>query len=74
VPILHQPEDALCTDCQRITTSAFSMGIVVMDEAYRERKGASSVPGGITEGGRFKSRRVCPNSGMWLFGNPRPGT
>ncbi len=64
-----------CTDCQRITSSAFSMGIVVADEAFRVTgKTAITVPGGVTEGGRVKSRWVCPDCGTWLFGNPRPGT
>jgi hypothetical protein len=64
-----------CTDCQRITSSAFSIGIVVSDDAFsRIGKEARSVPGGVTEGGRVKSRWVCPDCGTWLFGSARPGT
>ena len=64
-----------CTDCQRITSSAFSIGVVVPDEAFGVTgKTAITVPGGVTEGGRVKSRWVCPDCGTWLFGNPRPGT
>ena len=64
-----------CTDCQRITSSAFSIGVVVADEAFGVTgKTAITVPGGVTEGGRAKSRWVCPDCGTWLFGNPRPGT
>lgn len=64
-----------CTDCQRITSSAFSIGVVVPDEAFRRTgKEARSAPGGVTAGGRVKSRWVCPDCGTWLFGDPRPGT
>ena len=64
-----------CTDCQRITSSAFSIGAVVPDDAFAATgKVAISVPGGITEGGRVKRRWVCPDCGTWLFGNPRQGT
>jgi hypothetical protein len=45
------------------------------DGAFRVTgKEARSVAGGITAGGRTKSRWVCPDCGTWLFGNPRPGT
>ena len=61
-----------CTDCQRITGSAFSIGVVVRDDGFRlEGKDARSVPGGISAGGRVKSRWVCPECGIWLYGNPR---
>ena len=64
-----------CTDCQRITSSAFSIGVVVSDDGFRlSGKQGRSVPGGVTQAGRTKSRWVCPDCGTWLFGNPRPGT
>ena len=64
-----------CTDCQRITSSAFSIGVIVPDEGFRLLgKGARSVPGGVTAGGRVKSRWVCADCGTWLFGDARPGT
>ena len=64
-----------CTVCQRITSSAFSIGMVVPDAAFRATgKDVRSVPGGVTAGGRAKSRFVCPDCGTWLFGAPRPGT
>jgi len=62
-----------CTDCQRITSSAFSIGAVVSNDAFsRTGKEARSVPGGVTAGGRVKARWVCPDCGTWLFGSPRP--
>jgi len=64
-----------CTDCQRITSSAFSIGVVVPDHAFRASgKAARSVPGGIAASGRVKSRWVCPDCGVWLFGNPTQRT
>lgn len=64
-----------CTDCQRITGSAFSLGVVVAAEAFRATgKDARLVPGGMADSGRVKNRWVCPDCGVWLFGNPRPGT
>ncbi len=64
-----------CTDCQRITSSAFSIGVVVPDQAFRATgKAARSVPGGVAQSGRVKSRWVCPDCGVWLFGSPRSGT
>jgi hypothetical protein len=63
-----------CTDCQRITSSAFSIGVIVPDAAFQATgKAARSVPGGIADSGRVKSRWTCPDCGVWLFGNPRPG-
>jgi hypothetical protein len=63
-----------CTDCQRITSSAFSIGVVVPDDGFKATgKPAITVAGGVTEGGRVKSRWVCPDCGTGLFGNPRPG-
>ena len=63
-----------CTQCQRITSSAFSLGVVIPDEAFSATgKPAISVPGGVADSGRVKTRWVCPDCGTWLFGNPRPG-
>ena len=64
-----------CTDCQRATSGACSIGIVVPDEAFEATgKPARSIAGGIADSGRVKYRWVCPDCGVWLFGNPRPGT
>jgi len=61
-----------CPDCQGGTGSAFSIGIFVPDEAFRETGGETrSVFGGVTLSGRVKSRRVCPDCGTWVYGDPR---
>ena len=64
-----------CMDCQRITSSAFSIGVVVADEAFRSiGNDPRAAPGGVTAAGRVKSRLICSECGTWIYGDPRPGT
>lgn len=76
--ITHEPLDVYachCTQCQRITSSAFSIGVVVPDDAFRVTGGqAREAPGGTADSGRAKTRFVCPDCGTWLYGKARPGT
>ncbi len=61
-----------CTDCQRLTSSAFSMAIVVADEAFR-LTGAEPRPIQRTaDSGRVTTRWVCPECGSWLCGSATP--
>ena len=54
-----------CLDCQRITSSAFSIGVTIPGEAFRQTgKEAVGLPGGITASGRVKTRWVCPDCGL----------
>ena len=62
-----------CTDCQRITSSAFSIGIVVAGTAFRL---SGIEPRGIqrtADSGRVNTRLVCPECGSWICGQPRDG-
>lgn len=64
-----------CTDCQRLTSSAFSLGVVVADACFRVTAGTPRLaPRVVADSGRAKSRWICPDCGTWLFGDPRPGT
>ena len=64
-----------CTDCQRITSSAFSIGVVVPDDAFRlTGMEGRMAPGILADSGRKKMRWICPECGTWLYGSPRPGT
>ncbi|MDN3568758.1 GFA family protein [Paeniroseomonas aquatica] len=76
--VTHKPTRVYachCTDCQRVTTSAFSIGVSVPGEAFRVTgKELQPVPGGITEGGRAKTRWVCPDCGIWICGGVKVGT
>jgi hypothetical protein len=63
-----------CTDCQRFTGSAFSIGVVVLDAAFRlTGKDAQAAPSHVAASGRLKTRRICPDCGSWTYGMPRPG-
>jgi hypothetical protein len=62
-----------CVDCQRLTRSAFSLGIVVADAAFRL---TGIEPRGIqrtADSGRINTRLVCPECGSWICGMPRDG-
>lgn len=64
-----------CTDCQRATTSAFSISVSVPAEAFRvSGKELRPVPGGVTDAGRTKTRWVCPDCGICLCGGVKLGT
>ena len=64
-----------CTDCQRATTSAFSISISVPGEAFRvSGKELQPAAGGITDGGRVKTRWMCPDCGICLCGGAKIGT
>jgi hypothetical protein len=56
-----------CTDCQRVTVSAFSIGVVVPTGAFHlTGKEPQAAPGGVTAGGRPKIRWVCPDCGICI--------
>ena len=62
-----------CTDCQRLTSSAFSMGLVVGESAFR-LSGIELRPLQRTaDSGRVNTRLVCPECGSWVCGTPRGG-
>ena len=62
-----------CTDCQRLTSSAFSLGIVVTEAGFR-LGGIEPRPLQRTaDSGRTNTRLVCPECGCWICGTPRDG-
>ena len=62
-----------CTDCQRLTSSAFSLGIVVAAAGFR-LSGIEPRPLQRTGGsGRINTRSVCPECGSWISSPPRDG-
>ena len=62
-----------CTDCQRLTSSAFSMGIVVSDKALRLSGIEPRRLQRTADSGRVNTRLVCPQCGSWISGTPRDG-
>jgi hypothetical protein len=61
-----------CTECQRLTGSAFSMALVTNTEAF-SLTGASPRPIQRTaDSGRTVTRWVCLNCGTWIWSGPKP--
>ena len=61
-----------CTDCQRLTGSAFSMGLVTTTEAF-SLSGAETRPIQCTaDSGRTVTRWFCPECGTWVCSGPDP--
>jgi hypothetical protein len=63
-----------CTDCQRITSTAFSLGIIVPESAFRLTKGEPRPLERIADSGRVNVRLLCPECGCWISGIGRPWT
>ncbi len=64
-----------CTDCQRATVSAFSIGVVVPAGAFHlSGKALVGLPGGVTASGRQKTRWACPDCGICISGGPKFGS
>ena len=62
-----------CTDCQRLTSSAFSMGVVIPDTALRLSGVEPRQLQRTADSGRVNTRLVCPECGTWICGTPRDG-
>ena len=62
-----------CTDCQRLTSSAFSLGMVVSETAFRLMGVAPRPLQRTADSGRINTRLVCPECGSWVCGMPREG-
>jgi hypothetical protein len=62
-----------CTDCQRLTSSAFSIGLAAAETAFH-LSGIEPRPLQRTaDSGRVNTRLVCPECGAWVCGMPRDG-
>jgi hypothetical protein len=61
-----------CKDCQRLTSTAFSMAIIVTDKGFRLAKGEPRSLQSSADSGRTKTRWVCPDCGSWIFSGPGP--
>ncbi|MBV9587669.1 MAG: GFA family protein, partial [Alphaproteobacteria bacterium] len=61
-----------CTDCQHLTSSAFSLGITVRDRAFRLTQGEPRLLQKIADSGRAVTRWVCPECSCWLTSSPQP--
>ena len=62
-----------CLDCQRLTSSAFSLGIVVPEKGFRLSGLEPRRLQRTADSGRVNIRLVCPECGSWICGMPRNG-
>jgi hypothetical protein len=57
-----------CVDCQRLTSSAFSMGIAISDAAFRLSGIEPRAIQRAADSGGVVTRWVCPECGTWVCG------
>jgi hypothetical protein len=62
-----------CLDCQRLTSSAFSLGIVVPENGLRLMGLEPRRLQRTADSGRVNTSLVCRECGSWICGLPRDG-
>ena len=62
-----------CLDCQRLTSSAFSLGVVVPETGFRLTGIEPRRLQRMADSGRTNVRLVCPECGSWVCSVPREG-
>jgi hypothetical protein len=62
-----------CTDCQHITSSAFSLGISLPETAFRLTSGEPRAIQRTPDSGRLNTRFICPDCACWVYSQPRGG-
>jgi hypothetical protein len=60
-----------CLDCQRLTSTAFSFGIVIPEKGFRLTGVEPRQLQRTTDSGCVNIRLVCPECGPWICGMPR---
>jgi hypothetical protein len=63
-----------CTDCQRFTSSAFSIGMVVDAQAFALTGLETRTMLHTADSGRNLTRWVCPECGSWICNGSKPGS
>ena len=61
-----------CTDCQRLTGSAFSIAIMVHERAFRLTAGEPRLLRKTADSGRIVIRWLCPDCAAWVCSAPVP--
>jgi hypothetical protein len=61
-----------CTDCQRMTSSAFSMAVVLPVGAFRLVRGEPKAVQRAADSGRVTTRWICAECGSWICGGVGP--
>ena len=62
-----------CTDCQHITSSAFSLGVALSETAFHLIAGEPRALERMSDSGRLNTRVVCPDCACWVYSLPRGG-
>jgi hypothetical protein len=62
-----------CRDCQRITGSAFSLGVALSQSAFYITAGEPRAIQRMPDNGRLNTRFVCPDCACWVYSLPRGG-
>jgi hypothetical protein len=62
-----------CLDCQRLTSSAFSLGIAIPEAGFHLSGVEPRRLQRMADSGRVNIRLVCPECGTWICGLPRDG-
>ena len=63
-----------CTDCQRFTSSAFSIAMVVDAQAFHLTGVEPRAMLHTADSGRNLTRWVCPECGSWICNGAKPGS
>ena len=61
-----------CTACQILTSSAFSMAVLVEDSAFKTTGPDLRPIHRVADSGRTVTRLVCPDCGSWICNAARP--
>jgi hypothetical protein len=59
-----------CADCQRMTSSAFSMALVLPVDAFRLLSGEPKAIRRTADSGRVTTWWICPECGSWVCSGP----
>lgn len=59
-----------CTDCQPMTSSAFSMGAVLPPNAFNLIQGTPQPVQRTADSGRVTTWWICAKCGSWVFSGP----
>src|SRR6202162_1108096 len=59
-----------CRDCQRITGSAFSLGVALPHSAFCITAGEPRAIQRMPDSGRLNTRFVCPDCACWVYSLP----
>ena len=62
-----------CTDCQRITSSSFSIGVALPETAFRLTAGQPQSIQRMPDSGRLNTRFICHDCASWVYSSPRGG-